>query len=255
MTVSKEMIQDFNILSMSIQIISKNKTEQGALQIENHIPCILSRYNNGKLHFSLLREEEIYNPDDDYFYNLQICIKESESFYKSETASIRINESGIGWIIAEIKDSPGEIIKLLQNQLYALEISEEKYGRRKEPRIKIGKEKSIAFGLCSPEQKLFSKSAKIIQPCAIIDASIHGICIITPFDNPIFKTLENFCIQLSFSNPEQTVILQCHKVHTKLSNTEHRVFSTLSCQLLEPIHYAWKERVMQMLEAEENRPV
>ena len=84
---------------------------------------------------------------------------------------------------------------------------------------------------------------------------MHGICIITPFDNPIFKTLENFSIQLSFNNPEQTVILQCHKVHTKLSNTEHRVFSTLSCQLLEPIHYAWKERVMQMLEAEENRLV
>ena len=73
------------------------------------------------------------------------------------------------------------------------------------------------FGLSSAEQKIFSKTAKIIQPCALLDVSVHGICIITPFENPAFKNIENFHLQLSFSNPEQTVILQCHKVHTRLN--------------------------------------
>ena len=134
--------------------------------------------------------------------------------------------------------------------LSRLDLQDEKYGRRKEPRIKLGKEKSLLFGLSSAEQKLFSKSAKIIQPCAIIDASIHGICVITPYENPAFKNIENFNIHLSFINPEQTVILQAHKVSSKINDTQNKVFSTISCQLLEPINYIWKERVIKMIETD-----
>lgn len=251
MTVSKEMIQDLNIFSMSIQVISKSETNSETQQTVNEFPCVLSKFDKGILHFTLLKEKVIYKHDIKNIYILQVCIQESDSLFDSETASLQIEECGLGWVTAKMAKKPSATIKHLLNQLSILEVQEEKYGRRKEPRIKIGKEKYINFGLSSAEQKVFSKASKIIQPCAIIDASIHGICIITPFDNPIFKNLDNFCIQLSFTNPEQTVILQCHKVHSKLNNTENRVFSTLSCQLLEPIHYVWKERVMQMLEAED----
>ena len=82
--------------------------------------------------------------------------------------------------------------------------------------------------------------------------SLHGICIITPFYNDFSKKLDNFIIQVSFSNPEQNVLLQAHKVHTKLNHSENKTFATISCQLLEPINYIWKERVIKMLETSEN---
>ena len=131
-----------------------------------------------------------------------------------------------------------------------MEYQDEKYGRRKEPRVHIGKEKATQFGLTSIEQKLFSHQAKIIQPCAISDVSLHGICIITPFDDHQFKNIKNFNIQITFSEPNQTVNLEAHKVHTKLNHITNKTFATISCQLLEPISYVWKERVIKMLESE-----
>ena len=167
--------------------------------------------------------------------------------------ALYIIEKDSNYIIATVKNGHQKhnktIMRLLE-LLSRLDLQDEKYGRRKEPRIKLGKEKSLLFGLSSAEQKLFSKSAKIIQPCALIDASIHGICVITPYENPAFKNIENFNIHLSFINPEQTVILQAHKVSSKINDTQNKVFSTISCQLLEPINYIWKERIIKMIETD-----
>lgn len=251
MTVSKELMQDLNISSMSLSYFDFEYYKKTGEDSFGLIPCILTKYDDGKLSFKLLKNSKIDPTDVD----LQVSIKESENCFIQESATLNILEAGTDYIIANLRydyqinssSTLGKLIELLS----VLSKREEKYGRRKEPRIKIGKDNYLDFGLSSIEQKIFSKSAKIIQPCALIDISIHGICLITPFENNYFKNLENFHIQLSFKNPEQTVILQCHKVHSKLTDTGNRVLATLSCQLLEPVHYVWKERVLKMLENEE----
>ena len=119
--------------------------------------------------------------------------------------------------------------------------------------IAIGKLNAQLFGLQTLEQKILT--GERTHPCVIIDASLHGLCIITPFNNDISKKLDNFVIQVFFSNPEQNILLQAHKVHTKLKHTENKTFATISCQLLEPINYIWKERVIKMLETIEEQQI
>ena len=247
MTVSKELIQDLNIVSMNLSFFDfEDYKKTGDNANFDLIPCILTKYDDGKFVFSFLQNSKI----DITNVALQAVIKESEGCFIQETSLLKILEAGTDYVIANIP-SPSQTIEKLLELLLVLSKREEKYGRRKEPRIKIGKENFRKFGLSSAEQKVFSKSAKVIQPCAILDISVHGICLITPFENTSFKNLDNFHIHLSFINPEQTVILQCHKVHSKLNDTGNRVLATLSCQLLEPIHYVWKERVLKLLENED----
>ena len=160
MTVSKEMIKDLNILSMSVA----------------EIPCVLNKYNKGELLFTLLSEDSKNHFNNEKNCNLILCIQESDSLFNSETATLEIEEYGIDWIVAKINNCTSPTLNKLLNQLSCLETQEEKYGRRKEPRIKIGKEKYTNFGLTSAEHKVFSKTSKVLQPCAIIDVSIHGIC-------------------------------------------------------------------------------
>lgn len=247
MTVSKELMQDFNISSMALSYFDYEFYKKTGEDSFGLIPCILTKYDDGKLCFKLL---ENFRPDSIDVVDLQVSIKESENCFIQETSLLKILEIGKDYVIVNITHSSDTIGRLLE-LLSVLSKREEKYGRRKEPRIRINKENYLNFGLSTLEQKIFSKTAKIIQPCAVIDISVHGICIITPFENTGFKNLDNFNVQLSFKNPEQTVILQCHKVHSKLTDTGNRVLATLSCQLLEPIHYVWKERVLKMLENEE----
>lgn len=90
------------------------------------------------------------------------------------------------------------------------------------------------------------------QPCAVVDASIHGICIITPCTDQRMRDCDSFNVMLNFVNPEQTIVLKCHKVHAQLKKTESKIYARISCQLLEPIHFAWKERVIKLLESEKN---
>ena len=248
MTVSKELLQDNNIISISLKFIKKESLSQNAPEPIAQIACVLNRYEKGVLHFNLFGNISEISFNE---VKLHICIKEADICFYSETAILKVEEKGMDWLTATVKNEPPKTIQKLLIQLSSLEDQEEKFGRRKEPRIKINKDNYTKFGLLSMEQKIFSRSTNSIQPCALIDFSVHGICIITPFENPVFKNQENFYIQISFANPEQTVILQCHKVHSKLNNTENRTFITLSCQLLEPIHYIWKERVLRMLENED----
>lgn len=247
MTVSKELLQDLNIISMTLQFYKKKSTFDADKKIAKQISCVLNRYEKEVLHFNLLENLEKIEFDE---VKLTICVQESDAIFDSETEILRLEEKASDYLSAKPISNSSKTIKRLVNQLEILERQEEKFGRRKEPRIKITKENFMQLGFNSIEQKIFSKSAKIIQPCALIDVSVHGICVITPFENPAFNNLENFYIQVSFLHPEQTVILQCHKVHSKLNKTENRIFATLSCQLLEPIHYVWKERILKLLENE-----
>lgn len=233
MNITKELLDDFSVIAM---FFSTGK---------NDINCILKKTNNGIY---------LFNFTGNYVFAAGEKIELRISFRKKNEVSvskadIKVIESGLNYVLGTITDFDENISELIA-KIHSLEFNDEKYGRRKENRIAIGKENSALFGLSSVEQKLLSKTAKIIQPCAVLDASIHGICIVTPFDNQAFKNVENFNICLSFINPEQTVILQAHKVHSKLNTTNSRTFATISCQLLEPINYIWKERVIKMIENE-----
>lgn len=133
-----------------------------------------------------------------------------------------------------------------------LEYKDEQFGHRKETRIAIGKENAAAFSLVKPEQQFYLPTIKNVQPCVIKDASIHGICVITPYVNEI-RNSDIFNVVVNFRNPQENVLLKIHKVHIRLNKTsENNIIATLSCQLLEPIHYAWKERVIALLCKNEN---
>jgi len=231
MNITKELLDGLNVISLFFT------------QGKNDINCILRKVESGVLlfnftgNFKFLEGERIVLSAT-FQKNAELVISKS---------NLKILESGLNWVSGTVENCENDLRKILE-RISFLERQDEKYGRRKEKRVKIGKENFRAFGLSSPEQKLFSMSAKIIQPCALLDASIHGICIITPFENPLFKSVENFGICISFVNPEQTISLQVHKVRSKLDKAGERTFATISCQLLEAIHYAWKERVISLLE-------
>lgn len=237
MNITKELITDLGIISMSI---SEN---------DNNIICYLVKVEKNHFLFKFSGKIDFANQEEK---QLTITTKDNHSSFLSVSkTAIVIIEYGLDYFLCKINSSD-EIIKRILERLSHLEYQDEKYGRRKEPRITIGKERAQIFGLSSLEQKIFFNTEKKKQPCFIVDVSLHGICIITPFYNDFSKKLDNFIIQVSFSNPEQNVLLQAHKVHTKLNHSENKTFATISCQLLEPINYIWKERVIKMLETSEN---
>ena len=202
MNITKELLQDLGIVSM--KIVNNNQD----------LPCYLVQIEKDMLHIK-------FSGNFVYSENATLSITTKESFSQNfvlSEAQILITEYGLDYFLCKIISSE-DIIKGLLQRISFLEYQDEKYGRRKEPRVHIGKEKAQQFGLASIEQKLFSYQAKIIQPCAISDVSLHGICIITPFDDHQFKNIKNFNIQITFSEPNQTVNLEAHKVHIKLNHT------------------------------------
>lgn len=170
--------------------------------------------------------------------------------WESEKDGEAVIESGEDFCDIEISGSEKkEKTVAFISALEELDEKYTKYGRRKEERVEIGKRNSAKFGLSYPEQTVFINGIKAQQPCAVVDASIHGICIITPCADQRIKDCGNFNVMLNFTNPEQTVVLKCHKVHSQLKKTESKTYARISCQLLEPVHFAWKERVIRMLES------
>lgn len=231
MNITKEFLDGLNLVSLFFT------------QEQNDINCVLKRSEKGVLFFNFTGDFKFAEGE-----RLPLSATfQKEAALTVSRAEFKILESGLDWILGTVEKCENDLREVLE-RISFLERQDEKYGRRKERRVKIGKENFLAFGLSSPEQKLFSKAAKIIQPCAIVDASIHGVCVVTPFENPLFKNIDNFNVHLSFVNPEQTVLLQAHTVLLRIDNANGKTFATISCQLLEPIHYVWKERVINLLE-------
>lgn len=84
-------------------------------------------------------------------------------------------------------------------------------------------------------------------PCVIIDVSIHGICLIAPYSPFYAKELENFLVSMNFVKENCFVTLKVHKVHSRLIKTQTGSYVKLSCQILEPIHFLWREKVISMI--------
>ncbi len=227
MKITKELLTHFNVISFNFEYEKKD------------VLCFLDRIDKGLWTFVLPKKI--------------ICAKNTELiikiiFFQNICGEVCVNviDSGEDWIeVKPISFTTKEAEDFLK-ELDSLELKYESFGRRKEERIKIGKEKSKAFGLSDIQQLLFSQGGKNYQPCVVLDVSMHGICIITS-DTPLINTEDNLCLKLTFENPEQTVLLKIHKVYSRLKKTDEKNFSILSCQLLEPIHFEWKERVIKML--------
>ena len=229
MKITKELLEHLKITDFSIQSGGEN------------VLCFLERIDKGRWTFSITEKLVLsINKKISFLIN----------FYEYEPAELTatVIDSDENWcVVIPETDSCSERLREFLLMISKTEEKYESFGRRKEARIKIGKEKSTEFGLSSLKQTLFLSGAKFLQPCVILDASVHGICIITQ-DSPALKNEENLCIKITFQNPAQTVILKAHKVYSRINKTDVNSFLTLSCQLLEPIHFAWKERVIFMIE-------
>lgn len=234
MKITKELLENLKLKTISLKNEKKN------------ILCFLERIEKEILTFSLPQKIE---------YESNIIMFEAvfessvyQTKYEAYEFTATLQDYGEDWLNVEVhqENYSGKISDFL-NTISEMEKKYETYGRRKENRVKIGKEKSIDFGLSALEQSIFIQSSKFLQPCVVLDASVHGICVIT-IETPQIKKEETFCIKLSFVTPEQTVILKAHKVYSRITKTDNKTFVTLSCQLLEPIHFAWKERVINMID-------
>ena len=100
MTVSKELIQDLNIVSMNLSFFDfEDYKKTGDNENFGLIPCILTKYDDGKFVFSFLQNSKI----DITNVALQAVIKESEGCFIQETSLLKILEVGTP---TEIFDCP-----------------------------------------------------------------------------------------------------------------------------------------------------
>jgi len=230
MKITKELLEHLKVKSISIENDGKNSL------------CCLERIEKGIWTFKLPKTKSLEKG-----MVIEFTVLFENENEKSIIYSV-VEDFGEDWIcVIPEKNAASFRLSAFYKVISDMEEKYESFGRRKEERVKIGKEKSREFGLSSLEQGIFLQGVKLLQPCVVLDVSVHGICVITT-DTPFLRNEETFCINLSFVNPEQTVILKAHKVYSKVSRTEQKTFITLSCQLLEPIHFAWRERVIDMIQ-------
>ncbi len=236
MNITKELLESLGVVSMSL---SNGKED---------FLCFLRKTDGKTMEFSILNPERFSAAGKMEF---RATFKKHDAV-KACASELEVLDSGEDWCVGTVARIFDDEMNSLLTKLFEMECRDEKYGRRKETRVSIGKANYAAFGLSSPEQSLFVKGMRFSQPCAVLDASIHGIQVITPIrSNGGFKTLEDFAIKISFVDPDETAMLKAHKVHSRLDRAGEKFFVTYSCQLLEPIHHVWKERVIKMLEASE----
>ena len=227
MKITKELLEHLNVITISLN--NKN----------NDILCFLDRIEKNVWTF-LISEKQTFEQND-LAFKIVFNQENKPCKFKAE-----ISEFGENWITVIPYKSNNSRFIIFQKVLSDMEEKYELYGRRKEERIKIGKAQFKTFGLASIQQQVFVHGIKFIQPCVVLDASLHGICIITT-STPLIQNEETFFIKLMFEQPIYTVILKAHKVYSRLNKTDSKTFITLSCQLLEPIHFEWKNRIIKML--------
>lgn len=237
MKITKEMLDNFNIKSFTLK--SGN----------SDLLCFLERFENGSLTFAF-PDEINFQKGSRVEFTVNCADDKNSAKLTADILDFGTNWCNVREKALALKDmaSGGDVndVDGFLN-LSKLEQKYQHFGRRKEERIRIGKEQFSDFGLSRLEQAVFIKEAKFVQPCVVIDASIHGIRIITE-QTPALNHIDTLGIKLLFSNPEQNVILKAHKVYENITKTENKAFVTFSCQLLEPVHFVWKDRVIKMIE-------
>lgn len=228
MTINKELCNKLQLINSDL------------LMNDREILCYLEKQNKEKWTFHTSTELEL-NKDQK-----TIIVKMNYVNYITKFTGT-ILEAGNDYIVlCKPQDSQDPYIKDTIEALDKIEKNDEKYGQRKEQRIKIGIKKSKDFGLKSPEQVFVLERERYSGPCAIVDASIHGVQILAPYSS-ILRNINNFNMLISFENPNQHIILDLHKVNIKLTKNNDKTYANISCQIMEPISYIWKERLIKLL--------
>ena len=221
MTISNDIMKYLRIDSISI------------FQDEKDFLCALTKFEDGIFTFSF--PENIQLAPNSQFV-LKIKYQDHD-----ETENCYVTDMGVNYFSSTMKGSN------LEKQLFTMEEKKQRYGRRKEPRISVNVANVKQIGLSRIDHKLILSSSQK-QPCAIVDMSIHGICIITYYT----KDLQNKELyQLLITTTTKQFILNLHKVHSKLTKVSKNTFAYISCQLLEPINYEWQNLIISYLEKEE----
>lgn len=233
MTITKELSNKLNLINSDLLLNDKE------------ILCYLEKQNAENWTFHISTELEL-NKDQK-----TLIIKMNYVNYTTNFTA-KIIETGKDYIVVQKPTNPKDpFLKDTLDTLEKIEKNDEKYGQRKEPRIKIGIKYSQDFGLKSPEQIFVLERERYSGPCAIVDASIHGVQILTPY-SAILRNINNFNMLISFSNPNQHIILDLHKVNIKLTKNNEKTYANISCQIMEPISYIWKERIINLLNKNQN---
>lgn len=228
MKITKDLLQHLKIISILIKVKDTDKI------------CILEK-QIGQTWIIKTADNSIFQKET--FVKIQINFNDfTQSYFDAKVLT-----SEKDFTILQLPKSFND--KKLCNtilEIENLEKKDQKFGRRKEERLKISKDKCFDFFLKSIEQEIII--GKKILPCAIIDVSLHGLCIIAPFSQFYAKDFENFKIKIDFSDCTTQTILNVHKVSARLSKTENNNFAFISCQILEPVHFEWKKHVITLLE-------
>lgn len=233
MHISREFLDSLGIVSVQISASGKDAL------------CVLRSYKSELLELSFQQDAPVRAGGK---LSLRILSNTGGQQNISETECM-VGEAGNGWCSVSLPENASGIFAALSSRLSEMECLDEKYGRRKEMRCGIGKKMFREFGLSSPQQKLFMRDPLFVQPCAILDVSLHGVKIITKFENRRMTQAEIFSLRVVFENPGEAVVLNCHKVHARVVLSRSGTpFAQLSCQLLEPVHYIWKERCIKLLQ-------
>ena len=226
MKITKDLQNYLGVLSVLIQKDSKD------------LLCYFERFNDDELTFQIASPMNFVKNE---LVSLQFNFKDS-----TENVIVPVIDFGENFIKVKLDSTSLPNIAKLQKQLNQMILNDEKYGRRKEPRIKLGLSDYKNFSLATKAQVVFSKTFSFMQPCILQDVSMHGVCFITPYINVINK-IDTYKIKISFENPISSVIIDAHKVHANIKMDNNKKYAIISCQLLEPIHFVWKEKIISML--------
>lgn len=227
MTISKELLENYKLISINICIYNKDIMTTFCRQNNNEWTFKLSENLDKKINTIILK------------FNFENYITQ---------ATVEVLEIGEDYIITKkIINSEDEKLNNFIQKLNEIENNNEKYGRRKEERIDIGDKNYRLFGLEKINQQLIVQSEKIITNCVLADVSFHGIKIITPY-NQVIPKLNNFTLFISFNNPIENVYIEVHKVYINLNKINEHTYASISCQILEPVNYVWKERIIKLIE-------
>lgn len=235
MKITKDILEKLEIKSMTAKIETYS----------SDIICVLTSKEKNEWTFSFSGD---CHPETGDNIEIRVCFHTTDNYEKISRISGTIINTGTDYFTVTFDNllSDNELSYIFR-QINSYEESYQLFGRRSEERIAIGKKNYHNFGLKSPEQQLFLPGLNHTQPCAIIDASVHGICIITPLTSQ-FRNIENFYIKIDFEDTVKSVVLSVHKVNVRMNKIENDTFATISCQLLEPIHFEWKIRVIKLFQ-------
>ena len=54
-------------------------------------------------------------------------------------------------------------------------------------------------------------------------------------------------LKVSFESPSEEIIMSINKVYSHCRTADGRTWAYVSCQIFEPVHFVWRERVLAML--------